>query len=1587
MATEDLTTGSGTSTYQSKVIETKVDESSKKTLKDLQKALKDINKTITSINTNLKQTPTHLNKLSAEMSQLEKADLRTLKTLSKGNYSSQVNRAALQKYSNELLYNNPAYIQSQVNVAGAKISKAQRANYVSSLSGQLIGSALGTRTGTLNKKIFGDLNESTLKDYQKSIKQAEENLTSMFYAGELGAKKFNTAMQNLSGASKQYLSPIEQGIKNSASATSLASREMERWQRISDGSLALIQTRLIANYAVINSVAGAFKYLLGYVVEFDKELRNLQAITGVSNKGLESLKESIISTANATRYTSLEIAKATTILGQAGLSVEQIKETIQPIAELATATGTDLTTATEVITSTLNVYELQASEAARVTNALTTAVNESKADISGLQYAIQYAGKSAADLGISFEETAAAVAAMTQAGVKSKSMLGTGLRAVMVELLNPTKKMRKEIESVGLTMEQVDVQSLGLTQVLKNLKDAGFGVAEAYRGMERRGASAMTALMSQVDFIDEVRERMNGSSAAIKGNVSQMQAFANVVDNTKSILGSAASNALTPFLRILTNIFQSLNDGMKEAPKWASSLTTGTALLLGLSAAAKAFYGILSNLFKLLAGTKGTSLLAGIFGAGGIKGVIMLTAAIGALGLAFDKLIDYINREENHLDELQAKMEDVRGEVSKYEESYNSLSNMMDRALQNRAKLFDEKGNPTQELDIFINELISRFPEVNDILSKNINSFEDLVKVIAEARLEIIRLKAVADDVAPSLAARSAKTSAKIFGRSEAEGLSDLERKEGSFFSYTPSNEMLEKQFGDSLNTLISARVLDKSLREDILTRTGQAYSRGRTYSSRESEAGREFGMAIKEAIDERFEQGYSEQTELLRDIRYALSNPKLSEELKIFLKQEEERVKVAQEQVKNDLSVAVAEAINKNIGKVSSFESRIKSTSSEYKDLTGGNISLTSVSDFVDKSKSLITTAETINEELTKLPEEIFNTRDWSDFTKKGITPQTIRYEISNGMGKYYQTLITQNRELIDGLVKDSEEVITKTRKESERQNENKARTLVKNLSSVSYDLLDNQLSEIKRIYNNQREEAKLKAEVDYNKLAAGSELIKTTLKEIDDLYDEKIKAAEAEAQKMKESIEATALKRDRYFKAIQNANEAVSREYQQNLDKLESDLKYKEGLVQGLGDINQGATQTSEYIRNRINDERRVNLLDQYNYAQKTLSYYEGQLKQVKENTDFDNISLARKKAQENLDIALKSPEKYSKDEMDKLTKELNNATRTEERYLDVINDLKEKIISLKDTMENLRGQMDSETMFSKMSTAESAGFGVEMGVMNYLEGDNTSVLPNMNKAMAELTALTTNTGLQEMESQFASLFRTIQDGSTSAKDAFKNFTTGILQAMADVIYSEIAKNMMKLLLSMFTSGSSNPMGDAPAVSNKLFNVGGTKSSGSSTESTLISTGIRLDAAYFTGGTSEAGGFGQALSSLFMAKGGLVNGPVKNRDSVPAKLMPGEFVMSKQATDALGTDFLNNLNNGNAQVLGDINNSNGIGGEDNTSTNKSKESIVNVWVVTPDQLPKNEGPNDVIAQVTQNIRTNGSIKKLIKQVSSGAL
>ena len=250
------------------------------------------------------------------------------------------------------------------------------------------------------------------------------------------------------------------------------------------------------SYKTIGVTLNTIRDSLSSVTELQQQFAAVYAITDTTEASMGKLRDTIFDVGNSSSYAAEQIAEATITLGQAGLSAEQIVDALEAVNNLAVGTSTDLAMSVNVLTSSLSVWNQEASRAGHVSDVLTTAANRTRADVGTMANAIQYAGAAASDLGVSFEEFTAVASAVTNAGLKARSIVGTGFRSVLTELVDPSAKLRKVFEQLGVSLEDVDVRSRGLTNVLQTLKDAGLDAAMAFQGFDRRAASFFIAATS-----------------------------------------------------------------------------------------------------------------------------------------------------------------------------------------------------------------------------------------------------------------------------------------------------------------------------------------------------------------------------------------------------------------------------------------------------------------------------------------------------------------------------------------------------------------------------------------------------------------------------------------------------------------------------------------------------------------------------------------------------------------------------------------------------------------------------------------------------------------------------------------------------------------------------------------------------------------------------------------------------------------------------------------------------------------------------------------------------------------------------------
>lgn len=431
------------------------------------------------------------------------------------------------------------------------------------------------------------------------------------------------------------------------------------------------------------TAGAALIYVFGKSVqaaaEFEKKMDFFAAVSNTSADSMKKLSTFTLQLAENTKYSASEIADGFIELGKAGVKAEQIIGGIgKAMADLGAAGDIPLAQSGQIITSTIQQFDLAATDAVRVVDLLAGAANASIADISDIGVSLKYVGGVANAAGLEFEDTATAISLLAKAGIRG-STAGTSLRQMIVSLNGSTGPARKALQELGIITEDgsnkfytQEGKVKPLAQVYQVLQNATKGLTAQQRLaylrtifnnralsaaaiLTREGAKGfedMNAEMRKTTAADVAAKRMDnlaGDIEILKGNIETLL--------TKA--GGPFQEMLRGWVQNLTDLvqaFDNLSPGTQKAIMQTIALT-GVFLLVGgvVLRVVGMFLRMLAGAKKLWAGLKflwgAVKALLWVFGlitGGAISATFLAIAAavlavIGVFVLAYYKIEAFRN--------------------------------------------------------------------------------------------------------------------------------------------------------------------------------------------------------------------------------------------------------------------------------------------------------------------------------------------------------------------------------------------------------------------------------------------------------------------------------------------------------------------------------------------------------------------------------------------------------------------------------------------------------------------------------------------------------------------------------------------------------------------------------------------------------------------------------------------------------------------------------------------------------------------------------------------------------------------------------
>lgn len=308
---------------------------------------------------------------------------------------------------------------------------------------------------------------------------------------------------------------------------------------------------------------GIYDAVKGYM-DFEQEMSAVKAISGATEEEFQRLNDAAMKMGAETKFSAKESAQALEYMGMAGWKTDEMIAGLPGVMNLAAASGEDLGRVSDIVTDAMTSFKLSASDAAMFADVLAATATSSNTNVGKMGYTFQYVAPLAGALGYTIQDTALAIGAMADAGIKGEQA-GTSLRALLTRMASPTKDSAAAMAKLGLSVTDSTGKMRPLRDILADIR-AGFKkltpAEQAQVAADLAGQEAMSGLLGIVnetdDKYDSLAESIDKSTGAAKKMADiRMDNLAGDLEYlsgdwdafTMSLMKGNASNGLREFVK------------------------------------------------------------------------------------------------------------------------------------------------------------------------------------------------------------------------------------------------------------------------------------------------------------------------------------------------------------------------------------------------------------------------------------------------------------------------------------------------------------------------------------------------------------------------------------------------------------------------------------------------------------------------------------------------------------------------------------------------------------------------------------------------------------------------------------------------------------------------------------------------------------------------------------------------------------------------------------------------------------------------------------------------------------------------------
>lgn len=243
---------------------------------------------------------------------------------------------------------------------------------------------------------------------------------------------------------------------------------------IGSAATAMAKTSLAAIGGMVTAISGASVAAYKFGTEYETSAAKVSTIADTSKVSMEDLGKAVMQLSTDTGESAAGLNEALYSAISAGADTASAVDLVGVAVKAARGGFTDTETAVDGLTSALNAYGMETTDAEGLANKFLVTQNLGKTTFGELASSIGGVAPTAHAAGVSIDELLSGVASLTANGVGTSEAM-TGIKAALSNVIKPSSEAAEMAEQLGLDFSTAALQSKGFAGFLDDVKTATGG--------------------------------------------------------------------------------------------------------------------------------------------------------------------------------------------------------------------------------------------------------------------------------------------------------------------------------------------------------------------------------------------------------------------------------------------------------------------------------------------------------------------------------------------------------------------------------------------------------------------------------------------------------------------------------------------------------------------------------------------------------------------------------------------------------------------------------------------------------------------------------------------------------------------------------------------------------------------------------------------------------------------------------------------------------------------------------------------------------------------------------------------------------